>query len=140
MFLAQVNIAQLIAPQGDPMVAGFFEQVPQVNKLAEASDGFVWRYEGDYPDPLIAFNMSVWSSLEDLRLFVYRSAHVHVLRRKQEWFTPMPSAHMALWWIDDNHLPTPDEGLAKLAMLNTNGPSINSFTFSNPFKPQSNAR
>lgn len=136
MLLAQVNIAQLIAPYGDPRVAGFFEQVPQVNELAEASDGFVWRYEGDYPDPLIAFNMSVWKSLEDLRHFVYRSAHVHVLRRKQEWFSPMSSPHMALWWIDENHLPTPSEGLARLATLEANGPSVDSFTFANPFKPR----
>lgn len=134
MILAQVNIAQLVAPEGDPRVADFFNQVPQINALAEASDGYIWRYDGDYPEPLIAFNMSVWKSLEDLRLFVYRSAHVHVLRRKQEWFTPMSSAHMALWWIDENHLPTPKEGLAKLELLNTNGPTIDAFTFAQHFK------
>lgn len=136
MILAQVNIAKLVAPEGDPLVADFFEQVPQVNALAEASDGFIWRYEGDYPDPLIAFNMSVWKSLEDLRHFVYQSAHVHVLRRKQEWFSAMSSAHMALWWIDENHLPTTDDALAKLKSLDANGPSVDSFTFANPFKPQ----
>lgn len=136
MVLAQVNIAKLVAPHGDPRVAGFFNQVPRINELAEASDGFIWRYEGDYPDPLIAFNMSVWKSLEDLRHFVYRSAHVHVLRRKQEWFSPMSSAHMALWWIDENHRPTTDDALAKLESLDTNGPNVDSFTFANPFKPR----
>ncbi len=135
--LAQVNIAHLKARFGDPEVAEFFENVPRVNALAESSPGFIWRYEGDYPDPMIAFNMSVWDSILHLSQFVYRSAHVNVLRRKDEWMTPIKSAHSALWWVKSGTLPTVEQGLEALAILDERGPTQAAFTFDTRFaEPQ----
>lgn len=131
--LAQVNVAHLIAPQGDPRVQDFFDQVPSVNALAESSPGFVWRFEGDYPDPMIAFNLSVWESIEDLRAFVYRTAHVDVLRRKDEWFTEMQTPHMALWWQPAGDYPSASQALTRLENLTRHGDSQKAFRFSSPF-------
>ncbi|NND00573.1 MAG: DUF3291 domain-containing protein, partial [Gammaproteobacteria bacterium] len=55
--LAQVNIARLRYPQGDQRVADFFNGLEQINRLADAADGFVWRLEEDYSaDPMLLFN------------------------------------------------------------------------------------
>ena len=73
--LAQVNIARMLAPLSDPIMAGFVTQLDTVNAIADASPGFVWRLqtpEGNatdlrpYEDEMILVNMSVWASLEDL--------------------------------------------------------------------------
>jgi hypothetical protein len=62
--------------------------------VAETSGGFVWRLqttEGDATAlrPLgdeTLINMSVWRDVASLRNYVYRSAHVEVMRRRKEWF------------------------------------------------------
>ncbi|HXT36267.1 MAG TPA: DUF3291 domain-containing protein, partial [Chloroflexota bacterium] len=73
--LAQINIARMLAPLDDPLMAGFVEQLDTINALADASPGFVWRFqsaEGNatavraYDDPSILVNLSVWESLESL--------------------------------------------------------------------------
>ena len=82
--LAQINIGRLVAPEGDPRVQPFFDNLDRVNRLAEASPGFVWRLIGEgnnatdiqpTVDPLLLVNMSVWQDAESLHQYVYRSAH-----------------------------------------------------------------
>ena len=43
--LAQMNIGRLHAPVDDPMIADFVAQLDEINALAEASPGFVWRLQ-----------------------------------------------------------------------------------------------
>lgn len=38
-----MNFARLLHEPGDPRVAGFVDNVPKVNAIAERSPGFVWR-------------------------------------------------------------------------------------------------
>jgi hypothetical protein len=133
--LAQVNIARLLVPEGDPQVAGFFDNLDQINTLAESSDGFIWRFVGDYdPDPMLLFNASVWESLEQLSQFVYRSDHVKIFRQRADWFKAMDSAAMALWWLDAT-APHPDfdDAFERLAHLDKHGPTEVAFTFKQPF-------
>jgi hypothetical protein len=133
--LAQVNIARLLVPEGDPQVAGFFDNLDQINTLAESSDGFIWRFVGDYdPDPMLLFNASVWESLEQLSQFVYRSDHVKIFRQRADWFKAMDSAAMALWWLDAT-APHPDfdDAFERLAHLEKHGPTEVAFTFKQPF-------
>ena len=136
--LAQINIGRLAAPEGDPRVQPFFDALDRVNALAEASDGFVWRLQGlggnamgirYAPDPLLAVNMSVWRDAEALFEFVYRSAHTPVMAKRRDYFERLDGAYQALWWIEAGHLPTIDEGLAKLWLLDRFGPSPQAFTF-----------
>lgn len=133
--LAQVNIAYLLAPEGDPQVAGFFDNLDRINALAEGSDGFVWRYVGNYdPDPMLAYNASIWKSLEQLSQFVYRSQHVEIFRQRGHWFESMNTASMALWWVDES-APAPnfEDTFERLAHLDKHGPTEYSFTFKKPF-------
>jgi hypothetical protein len=47
MHLAQMNIGTMVAPKGDPRVQPFFDALDEINALAEASPGFVWRMTDD---------------------------------------------------------------------------------------------
>jgi hypothetical protein len=136
--LAQVNIGRLIAPADDPRVAGFFSELDRINALAEASPGFVWRLTGEgnsatdlqpTPDPLVILNMSVWEDADALFAYVYRSAHTPVMAQRRQWFDPYQGAYHALWWIPQGTVPTIDEALARLWLLDRFGPSQRAFTF-----------
>jgi hypothetical protein len=123
-------------------MAGFTNALAEINALAEATPGFVWRLqtaEGDataihvYDDPMILINMSVWESVDALFKYVYASDHTDFLRRRSEWFHRMDAPILALWWIPEGHIPTPEEGKAKLAHLQEHGATPHVFTFKQRF-------
>jgi hypothetical protein len=139
--LAQVNIGRLKAHIDAPVIAEFKNNLDQVNALAEASPGFVWRFTGEgtnatdvqaFEDPLMAINISVWESPAALGAYVYRSGHVGFMRRRREWFHEMDN-YMALWWVPAGHQPAPEEAIARLATLGRLGPGPEAFTFKTPF-------
>lgn len=140
--LAQLNIGRLVAPLEDPQIKDFAQALAAMNLLAESSDGFVWRLKDEignattiqvFPDPLMIVNMSVWESLETLQHYAYQSGHVQYLRRRREWFEPIQSAHLVLWWIPQGHTPTLDEAKERLHHLDTHGDSEFAFTFRKVF-------
>ena len=142
--LAQVNIARMGAPLDDPIMSGFVSQLDSINALADRSPGFVWRLQTEegnatylqpYDDDRILFNLSVWQTIEDLKQYVYRSAHAEVLRHRQEWFERFDGLYTALWWIPEDHTPSVDEAKQRLAHLTTNGPSQFAFTLKVTFPP-----
>jgi len=117
-------------------MADFVARLDEINALAESSPGFVWRLKDDhatvvqaYPEETMLVNVSVWETPEDLHRFVYRSAHRAVLRRKKEWFEKPVDAHLALWWIAPDHIPTIDEAKERLAYLQHYGESEFAFSF-----------
>lgn len=139
--LAQLNIAELKAPIDSPELEDFVDNLDRINALAESSPGFVWRLIGEGNDatslrPLgdnIIVNMSVWKNVSSLRDFVYKTAHVQILKRKREWFTRMADAHMCLWWVPEGHEPTVAEAVQRLEHLRRHGPTTESFTFVEAF-------
>jgi heme-degrading monooxygenase HmoA len=142
--VAQVNIALPQAPLDSEQLAGFVERLEPVNALADAAPGFVWRLQtedGDatgiraFGDDRLIVNMSVWSSLETLREFVYRSGHADVLRRRKEWFESMPQLISASWWIPAGTTPTLAQAEERLEHLRQHGASSTAFTFKEPFPP-----
>jgi hypothetical protein len=142
--LAQMNIAHLVAPLADARLADFMAQLDAVNAVADASPGFVWRFQGSegnatylrpYPDERIIFNMSVWETLEALKAYVYRAEHAAVLRRRRDWFVPFDRPFQALWWTPTGALPSVAEAVARLDYLRAHGPTPNAFTFKQVFEP-----
>ncbi len=73
--------------------------------------------------------MSVWESIESLFEFTYKTAHTELIRSRRDWFHRMETPFMALWWIPEGHIPTPDEAQAKLEYLETHGVTPHAFTF-----------
>jgi hypothetical protein len=93
--LAQLNIGRIRYEIDDPRMADFAGNLQVVNRLAERSPGFVWRYIDEsgnstatrpYADARIAINLSVWESVEALERFVYLTVHNQFYGRRAEWF------------------------------------------------------
>lgn len=142
--LAQINVANPIDDLDSPLMASFVARLNEINALADSAKGFVWRlqnYDGDatsirvFDDPRTLINLSVWESLEDLKHFVYRTAHVELIRNREAWFTRLSEQHQAAWWIPAGHLPSPDEGRDRLLHLRAHGASTTAFTLAKPFPP-----
>jgi hypothetical protein len=136
--IAQINIARVRASLDDPIMAGFVSRLGEINALADRAPGFVWRLqtpEGDatylrpYEDDRILVNMSVWESVEQLKDYVYKSAHAELLRQRRDWFEHFSGAYAALWWVPAGHRPGVDEAKKRLAHLEEHGPSQFAFTF-----------
>jgi Domain of unknown function (DUF3291) len=149
--LAQLNIAIMKQPLESPGMADFVANLDRINALAESCAGFVWRLQTDEGDatalrPLGAntlVNMSVWQDVASLAGYVFRSAHVEVMRRRKEWFERMAQAYAVLWWVRKGHRPPIAEALEKLTLLRENGPTQQAFTFRQAFpapdEPQARA-
>jgi hypothetical protein len=146
MHLAQLNIGRLRAPLDDPTIDDFRNNLARINALAEISPGYVWRLQdesGDatgiklFEDDLTIINLTVWTSVETLADFAYRSDHVELLRRRREFFEPPTQPILCLWWIPEGTIPTPHEALARLDHLRTHGPTPTAFTFRHRFDPDS---
>ncbi|MEJ2407984.1 MAG: DUF3291 domain-containing protein [Novosphingobium sp.] len=136
--LAQINIARLVAPEGDPRVQPFFDALERVNALADQSTGFIWRLQDESgratdvratPDPRLIVNMSVWADADSLFEFVYRSAHTPVMARRREYFERFDGVYQALWWIPAGTTPSVSDGLSRLWLLERYGPCPQTFTF-----------
>ncbi len=138
--LAQVNIARMRAPLDDPSMADFVARIDEINALAKASPGFIWRWTGEdngpFSDSSILFNLSVWESLDALKEYVYRGPHVELFRDRQRWFLPSEGPSLALWWIPgDAPMPTPQDSKTRLDSLAAAGPTPVAFTFRAPCPP-----
>jgi hypothetical protein len=142
--LAQLNVARMVARIDDPKMADFVAWLDVINRLAERSTGFIWRLHDESgnatslpvtDDPYVIANLTVWRSVEDLRVFTYRSDHRLVFVRRYEWFERWPGPSVVMWWIPAGTIPTIQEGLQRLALLAAEGPSPDAFTFKQPYHP-----
>jgi hypothetical protein len=135
---AELNIGRLHEPLDHPATKEFVDALDEINALADASPGFVWRLKDEETglsssfvqtddDPLNIVNLSVWETPEQLHDYVYRSAHTPFLRRRREWFQRV-ELFLACWWVPAGHRPSVTEALAKLEQLGREGPSDEVFT------------
>lgn len=140
--LAQLNIAKARDTMNSEAMKGFVNRLDEINALADSKFGFVWRLQtedGDstsiqaFDDPALIVNMSVWTDIDSLKNFVYKSIHVELIRDREAWFSKVQQVHQVLWWIPENHIPSIEEGKIKLQHLEENGPSEQAFTFAKPF-------
>ena len=92
-YVAQINIARLLAPIDSPQLKDFVDNLDRINKLAEEAKGFVWRLKGDagnatdiriFDDDSYIVNMSVWETIDDLFQYTYYTAHAEIFRRRRE--------------------------------------------------------
>ena len=140
--IAQINIARMLAPIDDPLMADFVAQLPPVNALAEQSPGFVWRLQSEggdatsikvYDDEMIIINLTVWESVDALREYVYKGDHHAVLRERKRWFEKFDGPYYVLWWIPAGHLPSPEEGKERLDYMREHGETSHAFSFKHLF-------
>lgn len=140
MHLAELNIARLLAPTDDPKVAEFMANLDRINGLGKRMPGFVWIMEGSDGagntetkldgDPQFVSNLTVWEDFESLSTFVHQTLHAKFMARKAEWFHVAEKPQFVMWWIEEGHIPTLEEGLERLAYLQSNGNSDHAFGWS----------
>jgi hypothetical protein len=145
--LAQANVAYALAPHDDPRMAEYMARLDEINLLADASPGFVWRYltdsrdpaQREFDDPRVLFNMSVWESIDALHAYTYRTTHAEVYAARKRWFADVKSVvgghALAMWWIRRGERPTVGDAKERLAAIVANGPSERAFTFKQRFAP-----
>jgi hypothetical protein len=140
--LAELNVARLRHPLDAVETSEFVSVLEAVNLIAEVSPGFVWRLQGEgnqsssyvtaYDDPLVIINLTVWTDVESLKHFTYRSGHGAYFRRRSEWFEPAAEAHMVCWWTPAGTVPEVSDAVARLERLRADGPSEHGFLFNAP--------
>ena len=142
--IAQLNVGRAVAPLDSAVMADFMNWLDEINALAERSPGFVWRLQGDNgnntdlkvsDDPLFIVNLSVWSSIEALYDFTYRSDHKAVFKRRQEWFERLGRPNTVLWWQLAGHGTDGRGSACETGSLMLNGPTTDAFTFKEQFPP-----
>src|SRR5258706_6676653 len=139
--LAQLNIALMKEPLESPRMTDFVANLDGINALAESSPGFVWRLQTEEGDatalrPLgenTLVNVSVWKDVASLNHYVYKTAHVEVMRRRKEWFQRMSQAYVVLWWVAKGHRPAAEEPIERLELLRKHGPTPAAFTYPQAF-------
>lgn len=140
-YLAQVNIAKRLAPMDDPIMKDFVDNLDNINAIADAAKGFVWRLKDEdkdeaariFQDNSLIINMSVWESLETLFNYTYNSGHVEIFKRKKEWFSKIKMAHMAFWFVPEGYLPTFNDAKQRLDYLSKHGDTPFAFSFKSKF-------
>lgn len=141
--LAQLNIARMRAPLDAPELADFVAGLPEINGLADAAPGFVWRLQDEMGDATsvqafgadMLVNLSVWESLAALHGFVFQTEHASFMRRRREWFERMLEPSLVLWWIPIGTEPTVDDAKRALQALRRQGATPAAFDFRSPFPP-----
>ena len=140
--IAQINIARMLAPIENAVMADFVAQLPPINALADGSPGFVWRLQtesGDatslkvYDDDMIIVNLTVWENVDALREFIYKSAHSGIMRDRKKWFEKFDGPYYALWWVPAGHIPTTQEAKERLEYLREHGDTPYAFSLKNLF-------
>jgi len=139
--LAQLNMARMLDTIDSPLMADFVANLDRINALAESSPGFVWRLQTEDGNATSLspmghneiVNVSVWDDVASLNHYVYKTAHVEIMRRRKEWFDRVTEAYVVLWWVPRGQYPTETEAVARLATLRAHGPTSQAFTFRNPF-------
>ena len=145
MYVAHLNTARMRGPADSEVMAEFVARIDEVNASADVAPGFIWRWvedDGAKPptllgDELLLVNMSVWTDVPSLYRWVYRdAAHRNVMKRKNEWFHPLPDATTVCWWVDGQHRPTVAEAEAALVFLRREGPSRDAFPLTVPLSDE----
>jgi hypothetical protein len=78
-------------------------------------------------------NVSVWETYRALHDYTYRSPHRRFTRDRRDWFVRLPGFTTALWWVAAGERPSLEEGVARLAVLNRDGPSPRAFSLLHRF-------
>lgn len=146
MHLAELNLARLKHPIGDPRVAEFVDNLTRVNEAGKRMPGFVWILEDATAtatsfriddDPQLLVNLTVWESAADLKRFVYGPVHAHFMNRRHEWMDALEGQQLVFWHVEPGERPSLDEAMRRLRLLRTHGPSAEAFTWTEAFADRS---
>lgn len=136
----QFNIATMRAPYDDSLFDDFKVWLKALHALAEVTDGFIWRYQGEkdeggyiqpYEDkPLVLGNMSVWRDYNSLYEYTFADGHLEMMKNKRKWFEKPEGPYSVLYYGEDELLARPlKEAKKRLALLVAQGETLQAFGF-----------
>ncbi|MCI0692202.1 DUF3291 domain-containing protein [candidate division KSB1 bacterium] len=135
--LIHANVAITRAPLDGPIMAGFVNQVDEINALARESPGFVAQPtpadEGQVFSGRALMNLSIWESVESLDRFTHQGRHALALERRAEWFEQYDGPNYVLYWAPAGHIPTEAEVKQRIDYLAKYGPTPFAFIFEQRF-------
>ncbi|MFV2061838.1 MAG: DUF3291 domain-containing protein [Gammaproteobacteria bacterium] len=139
--LAQLNVAKMKYSVNSHEMNSFVSKLDIINSIADRTSGFIWRSQSADENLIVTklfgsqmiINMSVWSDINMLHNFVYKTEHKEMMSKRNEWFEKLDYAYSVLWWIPKNTKPTFVEAKEKLRLLNDVGETVDAFTFKNLF-------
>ena len=164
--VAFTTFAIMKGPYGSEQVRGFEDLTPPVFTAAEEHDGFIARateiddrpdlsnferdwgawgpfcaprfYQGgtDLASDSRASTVSLWRDLPSVHRFAYSGLHQRALVGRQQWFLKPQWPTYAIWWVDDDHVPTWREACDRLEHLHDHGSTPVAFDFRSPFQEQ----
>jgi hypothetical protein len=79
--------------------------------------------------------LSLWQDLESVFAYAYSGSHAEALSQRKAWFVKPAWPSYVAWWVDDDHVPTWEEGCARYDKLYAEGPTPEAFTFKQAFGP-----
>ena len=145
--LAQLNLGLFKEPLDSPLMAPFADALDRINEIAEQSSGFVWRLTDDdggsssyvevpgESNPFMASNLSVWTDIDSLRDFMFKTDHASFMRQRRDWFQHVEEPMTVGWWIPAGTIPTLVEAIERLEALRQNGPSDAAFPLTRHIPP-----
>ena len=132
MAIAQMNWGRMKHAPDDPRMAEFMASLDKVYALAEAHPGFVWRISDAAAaaelaalghDSRTSATVSVWTDIDSLRDYTFRSLHGAYLERKAEWFEAVEGPQLVIWDVPDGAKPDFATAFERLTYLRLHGDS-----------------
>lgn len=142
--LAVLNVAVMHGPLDSEIMREFVRNLDPINQLADESPGFIWRHSAGPASPgyasipesgeqLLLANLSVWTDLDSLKRFAYRSAHVELFRQRRRWFRESDEVNTVCWWVPVGERPDLSDAYRRLRLLREHGPSASGWSLRKPF-------
>ena len=138
-------------PKGHAQVQGFYDRLDATFETAENAEGFIDRDRLIGEDqrswgPMVRprffdqnrhahapATLSLWTDLESVYAFAYRSTHGEAFQKRREWFLKPEWPTYVAWWVDDHHIPTRVEASQRLEYIHDHGSTPYAFDFKQPF-------
>lgn len=133
--LAQINIARIVAPLSDPRMAGFVAKLAEINALADATPGFLWRLqtaEGD-ATAVRAYEMTASWSICPSGVPSRPSCPLSMLRPASTATSCNNAVAGLSGWRAQGHCPTVEEVKERLEYLRVYGATAFAFSLKPPF-------
>ncbi len=148
-YIAQCNISRLKAPLVSPVMKEFTDFLEPLNAFADQLDGFIWRLKGEngeassnmksgFEDEMMIINITVWRDVQSLKNFTFGTVHNYFLKNRNKWMDRVDKTQFVMWWIPVGHIPTEQEAIGKLEILEKHGALPNAFNWQTQFDPNGN--
>lgn len=138
-YLAHVNIGLWKPDANRADYESFVEMGAHVNNHAATQKHLKWQFGTQFyqdpnvmrvfAEPRMILNLSVWDNFDALKVFVYQHAHLDAIKSRDSWFEKLEKPSYALWWVDENKMPTLEDAKEKLGLIEKLGSTAEAFDF-----------